>query len=129
SVSATGGPPLTYQWMKNGNPLSDGGTISGSWSTDLYIAPAAAGDSGNYSVTISNPCGDTSSVAVTLLVCTPTGDTNGDGLTNGEDVQSFVNALLSNTNTVSDVCAADFGLNLAVDSGDIAGFVAATLGE
>jgi Immunoglobulin I-set domain len=127
SVSATGGPPLAYQWKKDGVALSDGGSISGSASPDLYFAPAAAADTGIYSVTISNPCGSVNSSAASVLVCTPGGDLNGDGAANGDDIQQFVNAVLANSAAASDVCAGDFSLNLNVDADDVDAFVAALL--
>ena len=127
SVGAAGGPPLSYQWKKDNVALFDGGSISGSASPDLYITPAATGDTGIYSVTISNPCGDANSVPATVLVCTPGGDMNGDASTNGDDIQPFVNAVLANSGAAGDVCAADFSFNNSVDPSDVDAFVAALL--
>ncbi len=40
------GPPTTYQWRRNGVPLSDGGPISGATSATLTISPTVIGDAG-----------------------------------------------------------------------------------
>ena len=69
SVSATGQPPLSYRWRKNGSNLSDGGSISGSTTSDLSIDPAATGDSGSYDVVVTDGFGQTlTSAAATLAV-------------------------------------------------------------
>ncbi|MGN6342135.1 MAG: beta strand repeat-containing protein [Ginsengibacter sp.] len=69
SVSATG-TGLTYQWYKNGNPLSNGGTVSGATSATLHISQAATGDIGDYYVKVmgAGPCGSVNSAAVSLSV-------------------------------------------------------------
>jgi hypothetical protein len=54
SVAATtANPPLTYQWRKNGNPLTDSGNISGSTSATLTISNLVANNSGNYDVVVT----------------------------------------------------------------------------
>ena len=62
-VVGTGTPPLAYQWMMNG------AAIAGATSP-AYTTPAAAiSDNGaQFSVTISNPMGSTSSSSATLTV-------------------------------------------------------------
>lgn len=70
-VSATGSPPLTYQWLHNGVP------IEGATATNLLLAPVTAADAGNYAVAISNAYGTTVSSAARLEVrfqCAPLGD-------------------------------------------------------
>ncbi len=69
SVTATGGG-LTYQWRENGSPIGDGGTISGSMSTNLLLTSVAAGDSGNsFDCVVSGTCSPPSiSTAATLTV-------------------------------------------------------------
>ncbi|HYX22457.1 MAG TPA: right-handed parallel beta-helix repeat-containing protein, partial [Thermoanaerobaculia bacterium] len=57
SVTATGQPTLTYQWRKNGTPLSDGGSISGSTTDTLTINPTVTGDSGTYDVVVTDGFG------------------------------------------------------------------------
>jgi alpha-tubulin suppressor-like RCC1 family protein len=65
SVAATGAPPLSYQWLKNGTNLT-GGT-----SAALTIACATRRDSGVYEVAVSNPGGSTPSSNATLVVRSP----------------------------------------------------------
>jgi hypothetical protein len=57
SVTATGQPTLTYQWRKNGTPLSDGGSISGATTNTLTIDPTVTGDSGTYDVVVTDGFG------------------------------------------------------------------------
>ena len=38
TVGAFGGTPLSYQWQKNGSPLSNGGNISGATTATLTIS-------------------------------------------------------------------------------------------
>jgi hypothetical protein len=66
AVTATGTGPLTYQWFKNGLPIS-GATSS------TYTTPATvAGDSGSvFTVTVSNPAGSVTSGPATLTVQLP----------------------------------------------------------
>jgi hypothetical protein len=59
--------PVTYQWMFNGTPLTDGGGISGSTSAALTVSGTSQ-LSGNYSVVISNSLGTATSSAGTLTV-------------------------------------------------------------
>lgn len=55
SVGATGGG-LTYQWFKNGSPLSNGGNIMGATNSTLAISPVGAGDAANYFCGITSGC-------------------------------------------------------------------------
>ncbi|NPA67562.1 MAG: T9SS type A sorting domain-containing protein [Chlorobi bacterium] len=57
SITVTGSG-LTYQWQKDGNDLSDGGSVSGSTGPVLTINPVAESDAGSYNVTVSNACSD-----------------------------------------------------------------------
>ena len=68
-VTATG-PSLTYQWFKDGNPLSNGGTIGGVTTDSLFINGVVAGDAGVYTVQVSSSCGSpvTSDGAAVLTV-------------------------------------------------------------
>jgi hypothetical protein len=54
SVVAAGSSPLSYIWQLNGNPLSNGGRISGATSNVLSVANLAAADAGTYTVLIDN---------------------------------------------------------------------------
>jgi hypothetical protein len=64
SVQASGSPPLAYQWRMNGT------NISAPNSALLVLNNVQPGQSGNYSVTISNPEGSTNSAAAVLTVNT-----------------------------------------------------------
>jgi hypothetical protein len=61
SVSATGIPAATYQWMFNGNPV-------GSNSPTYAIAAANANNAGTYTVVVSNPSSTITSRPATLAV-------------------------------------------------------------
>ncbi|HEU4632784.1 MAG TPA: Ig-like domain repeat protein, partial [Flavisolibacter sp.] len=62
TVAATGTPPLSYQWRKNGTNIN-GAT------TDTYsIGSIVSGDGGNYDVVITNACGSVTSSAAVLTV-------------------------------------------------------------
>jgi hypothetical protein len=65
---ASGSGILTYQWNKNGSPLSDGANLSGSHTAVLTIQPAEFSDGAAYSVTVSDSCGTVTSNAVSLYV-------------------------------------------------------------
>ena len=67
-ASAAGFGPLTYQWRKDGVPLSDGGTISGATTSTLTIDPVAFTDAGSYDVVVADSCTNTTSNAATLSV-------------------------------------------------------------
>ncbi|QOJ14466.1 MAG: immunoglobulin domain-containing protein [Planctomycetia bacterium] len=67
SVTATGTEPLSYQWRKGGVD------IGGATSSSHTIPSVAAGDVGNYTVFISNACGNTTSAVATLSVQNPPG--------------------------------------------------------
>ena len=62
SVTATGTPPLTYQWRKNSV------NISGATNSTYTIPSVTPGDQGNYSVVVSNTAGSVTSNNATLTV-------------------------------------------------------------
>ena len=70
TLTAQGGgvAAITYQWERNGMPLSDGGGISGSQTSMLTIDPATFADVASYSVSVTDSCGTTLSNAVALDV-------------------------------------------------------------
>ena len=65
---AGGFPPFTYQWRKDGVPLSDGGSISGSQTATLTIDPVSFDDAGSYDVIVTDDCGTVTSSAAALSV-------------------------------------------------------------
>ncbi|MBI3414848.1 MAG: immunoglobulin domain-containing protein [Verrucomicrobia bacterium] len=68
TVTATGTEPLSYQWRFNGV------TIPSATSTTLTLNSVGAGNSGGYSVIVSNPYGSKTSATATLAVlANPTG--------------------------------------------------------
>ncbi len=56
-VESAGAAPLTYQWRTNNVNLADGGTISGSATSNLVIRPAFTNNSGSYTVVVANASG------------------------------------------------------------------------
>lgn len=73
-VVASGAGPFTYQWLKDGSPIADGGRVSGASTDTLVIDPSEAGDTGKYAVLVSNACGPVSSREATLLVAVVPGE-------------------------------------------------------
>jgi len=67
-VVADGQAPLSYQWKKDGQALSDGGVISGAQSAELTLSGIAAGDAGSYTVGVTNAAGGVESVVANLWV-------------------------------------------------------------
>jgi hypothetical protein len=67
AVVATGQPPLSYQWRKNGAPLS------GATGQVYSIASVTLGDAGTYDVVVFDICGpvDSSPAQLTVDDCTP----------------------------------------------------------
>lgn len=62
SVSASGDPAPTYQWLKGST------TISGATTSSYSITNAQLTDAGSYSVTVANSAGAVASNAATLIV-------------------------------------------------------------
>jgi len=68
TVIASGAPPLSYQWQKNGTNLSNGGNISGATTSSLYISNVVSSDVGNYRIIVTNVSGSVTSSVATLTV-------------------------------------------------------------
>ena len=68
SVATFGGLPITYQWLRDGTNLVDGGNILGSSSRLLTLTNVAAADAATYSVVVSNIYGQVTSVGASLQV-------------------------------------------------------------
>jgi pectate lyase len=62
NVAATGTAPLSYQWFKNGGPLS------GATASSLALTNVQTTASGSYTVTVTNPLGSVSSNPAVLTV-------------------------------------------------------------
>jgi uncharacterized delta-60 repeat protein len=71
SVLAEGGPPLSYQWRKDGVDLADAENIRGARSATLRLYPAAGSDRAGYSVMVSNSYGSVTSIVANLRVNDP----------------------------------------------------------
>jgi sugar lactone lactonase YvrE len=65
NVIATGIPAPTYQWMK------DGVAIAGATTDELALSALTAGDSGTYTVAVTNIAGTTVSAGAAVTVITP----------------------------------------------------------
>ena len=115
------GTGIAYQWMLNGQPLTDGQTshgsvIQGATSLSLTIENVQVEDLGEYAVEISNACDALVSESATLAQeCTA--DVNGDGLVDTRDAILFFN-LWSAGDPV-----ADFNGDGLIDSRDIIAFL------
>ncbi len=70
NVSTNGTPPFTYQWS------DDNGEIVGATNSSYLIPQVATTDAGNYTVKVSNTCGDITSSAAALTVKTNVSITN-----------------------------------------------------
>jgi hypothetical protein len=68
TARASGFGPVTYQWRKNGTPLSDGGAVSGATTAMLTIDPAAFTDAGSYDVVVTDSCTSTASNTAVVSV-------------------------------------------------------------
>lgn len=68
-VAADGTGPITYQWLKNGISLADGGNISGSTLSQLNVSGVSASDVASYSVRVSGS-GTVTSAAASLTIIT-----------------------------------------------------------
>ena len=66
TVTASGTPPLNYQWQKDGQP------IVGATDSTLTIANVQTSDAGTYTVVVSNSAGSVVSQVAILTVASPT---------------------------------------------------------
>jgi hypothetical protein len=71
SATATGSPPLGYQWRLNGVNLSNGGRISGARTNTLSVTNVESVDTGSYTLVVSNAAGIVTSAVATLTVISP----------------------------------------------------------
>ena len=61
TARASGFGPVSYQWRKNGAPVSDGGRVSGAATATLTIDPADFSDAGSYDAVVTDSCTTTAS--------------------------------------------------------------------
>lgn len=94
---SSSGSGLSYAWYRNGSPLTDGGHVAGSQTTNLMISPATTADAATvlngYYVKVSNPCGGFIYSGTNALVLHPAANLvwYGDGITNLWDVTISTN--------------------------------------
>lgn len=130
-AAAIGAGNLTYQWRRNGTPLSDGigpsgAVIAGSATANMIIAGFNYPDEGLYDVLITGDCGQAASAAATITVCAS--DLNCDNVVNDSDFTVFASAynLLDCLDPAMPVgCPADINRDGFVDDTDFVIFVVA----
>jgi hypothetical protein len=75
TVGVSGSEPFTYQWRRNGVPLTNGGVVTGANSNTLRISNFGLQHEGSYDVVVSNAGGfDESHAAVVTLFVLPSMD-------------------------------------------------------
>jgi hypothetical protein len=73
NVAAIGTPTLTYRWRSNGVNLADGGSVSGSGTSNLMLSTTTTNAAASYTVVVANSYGSvTSSVAALTVLAPPT---------------------------------------------------------
>lgn len=117
TVSATGIPAPTYQWLKNGTNLA------GATSASLVIAVAHVADAGTYSVVVSTPAGSATSGTATLTV-NPHPNTAAPVFTAPADGSRYtinvgVNVSVTNTATDADMPAETVTFSQLSGSGSV----------
>lgn len=125
TVGSTGGG-ASWQWQKGGNPLANGGRISGATASALQVSSVSYVDAGSYRCVISNPRGQaTSNDAVVTLDLTAPGDFNGDADVDQSDFGLFQQCLSgADVAETSPACAlARFDEDDDVDATDVSRFV------
>lgn len=80
----------TFQWMRDGEPLVDGGNVTGAQSPLLVIDPATPADAGVYTVIVSDGAVSEQSRPAYLGVRTCGADANADGLVNFSDLNAVL---------------------------------------
>jgi uncharacterized repeat protein (TIGR03803 family) len=68
SVATFGAGPVTYQWRRNGHPLTNGGNLSGCTSRTLMLTNIGTTDAALYSVVVSNSFGAVTSAGAALEI-------------------------------------------------------------
>ncbi len=127
TVVVCGAEPLNYQWRK------DGIDISGATEPTLTLAPAGLSDAGSYDCVIGNGIGLVSSDVAELIVWRRC-DSNCDHAVNFNDINAFVEALISQSEweahySCDYFCANDTNRDGTVDFDDIDAFVVCLVGS
>ncbi len=71
TVTASGAPPLSYHWRRNGANLANTAHISGATTNSLSLGNVSTTDAGNYSVVVSDSLGAVTSSIAVLTVFVP----------------------------------------------------------
>lgn len=71
AVTADGQQPLSFQWRRNGSPLTDSARIFGINTASLTISNAQFSDTGSYTVIVSNAFGWVQSTGAVITVFSP----------------------------------------------------------
>ena len=91
SVSAGGTAPLSFQWSRDGSPLTDSASVLGTTGPVLTIAGARLSDAGSYSVVVSNSAGIVASQSAQLsVVCAYVLDSDSANLPSLASTSSFL---------------------------------------
>lgn len=121
TVLAGGTAPLSYQWLKNSSPLTDGGRIAGSLTSTLTISAVNDSDVAGYSVVVMNPYGTNTSASATLTVIDPPVITNEPvSITNNAGTTATFTVGVSGTEPLSYQWYKN-GTNQLADGGNILG--------
>ncbi len=93
-IVATGGQPLSYRWLHNGNPISEGANVAGVFTPVLSLSSVIGTNAGTYQCVLSNTFGSITSMVATLTVRDPlvTGHPAGMNLNAGQTAEFYVSA-------------------------------------
>ena len=120
--------PLFYQWMRDGVPIVNGGRFSGNGTATLTINPVIGDDRGEYTVNVSNPCGQFATSGAGTLRVTCKTDLNNDFVTDDADFSLFVLAynILDCADPIMPAgCHSDFNSDGIVEDADFSMFAVA----
>lgn len=146
SVSATGTPPINFQWQIQTSagvwatmgsdplPLPCGGfafaSLPLSNQTPIGVHPCAGVSTYQIRCVATNSCGSmTSNPAALTVVPVGGGDMNGDGRVDGADVPAFVAAVIQGGVLNNADCAGDMNADGQVNAADVGMFIGAALGN
>jgi hypothetical protein len=125
-VSGVAGVTLSYQWSKNGSPLTDGGNISGATSAALTLTSVVDADAGVYNLTVTNLVGSvTSSNATLTVIDAPVIGTSPASITNNANTTAQFTVTLGSGSTPSYQWY--HGATPLVDGGNVSGATTPTL--